>query len=116
MFIMNKFPYFLLPLLVILSGTVIGAIATCFLLKAEFIKGQQPYFYNLKTSELTIDINVKVLHKDQVITSKPLKKTISVDISNAFDWPSVTKLIDAAIEQEMMTTAQELCHQKGCNK
>lgn len=113
---MNKFTYFLITLFIVLSSIAVSAIATCLLLKAEFIKGRQPYFYNIKTSELTIDINVKVLHKDQVITFKPLKKTIHVDSSDAFDWPSATKLIDAAIQQEMLTTAQELCHEKGCNK
>ena len=113
---MNKLLYFLLPLFAAIASIAIGAIATCLLLKAEFIKNQKPYSYDLKTSELSINIKVNVLHKDQIITSKPLKTTIPVDISDALDWNSVTKLIDAAIQQEMINTARDLCHEKGCNK
>lgn len=113
---MRKAFYFLPLLFITLLGTAIAAIAACLLPKAEFIPGRQPYSYDVKTHELTIDIKVKVLHKDQTITSKPLKTKIPVDISGALDWSAATVLIDAAIQQEMKIKAQELCKENSCNK
>lgn len=113
---MCKAFYFLPLLFITLLSTAIAAIATCLLLKAEFIEGHQPYSYNVKTHELTIDIKVNVLHKEQTITSKPLKTKIPVDISSALDWSAATVLIDAAIQQEMKNKAQELCIENNCNK
>lgn len=113
---MRKAFYFLPLLFITLLGTAIAAIAACLLLKAEFIPGRQPYSYDVKTHELTIDIKVKVLHKDQTITSKPLKTKIPVDISGALDWSAATVLIDAAIQQEMKIKAQESCKENNCNK
>lgn len=113
---MRKAFYFLPLLFITLLSTAIAALAACLLLKAEFIPGRQPYSYDVKTHELTIDIKVKVLHKDQTITSKPLKTKIPVDISGALDWSAATLLIDAAIQQEMKIKAQELCKENNCNK
>lgn len=66
--------------------------------------------------KLQINLTVVIKHKDGETTSTPLKKTVTIDTSNALTHQQLYALIGQAIFHEMLSKAQTVCSERGCNK